>query len=133
MNRLGVRTASVRAKGLTRLLEMSRHDFEGLLRCQPVMAYEMLSVLSERLTSAHNASIRDLQEKNRLLYTDGVLDARDSSGETFGMERLIACLPFNKHQTAQEICDHIWQAVDAHPGTVRQYEDITLVCVRRRH
>jgi sigma-B regulation protein RsbU (phosphoserine phosphatase) len=40
------------------------------MRCctrQPTLAYEMVRVLSMRLTEAHNASVRDLQEKNRQL------------------------------------------------------------------
>lgn len=327
MNRQGMRTASVRSRGLTHLWEMSRGEFDELLQRQPAMAYEMLSVLSERLTYAHNASIRDLQEKNQrlkeaydalkkaqaqiiekeklerelqlateiqmgilpqtlpvdarfdfgarisparavggdfydffqlsphktgivigdvadkgipsaifmaqthalvyaeahqsdspgqvlrrvnehllsigearlfvtvlygvldmekgnfsyaraghelplivenlnaarlmpqkqgqllgllpapvldeqalllsergylLLYTDGVLDARDPTEEAFGMERLFACLPFDAHLSAQGICDCIWQAVNAHRGTAPQYDDITMVCVRRK-
>lgn len=63
----GQRTASVRARQETRVLEMTRVDLDDLLRRQPTLAYEMVRVLSQRLTDAHNHSIQDLQEKNRQL------------------------------------------------------------------
>jgi serine phosphatase RsbU (regulator of sigma subunit) len=67
------RTASVRAASHVRLLEMTRDDFDALLRRQPTMAYEMVRVLSARLRASHDGAIRDLQEKNRelmLAYED---------------------------------------------------------------
>ncbi len=72
-NRSGLRTASVRAFGRVDLWEMTRADFDELLKRQPVLVYEMLRVLSDRLNAAHNAAIRDLQEKNLQLeqaYSD---------------------------------------------------------------
>ena len=67
MNLDGLRTASVRAPGHARLLEMTRGDFDALLRRQPMLAYEMVRVLNERLDASHNEVLRDLQEKNRQL------------------------------------------------------------------
>jgi serine phosphatase RsbU (regulator of sigma subunit) len=61
------RTASARVQSATRVLEMTRKDFDLLLEQQPAFAYEMLQVLSDRLTAAHDESIRDLKEKNRQL------------------------------------------------------------------
>lgn len=63
----GQRTASVRARQTTRVLEMTRSDLDDLLHRQPRLAYEMVRVLSQRLTNAHNHTIRDLQDKNRQL------------------------------------------------------------------
>lgn len=60
----GLRTASVRARGPTRLWEMTRENFDALLHRHPTLAYEMVGVLSQRLNASHNAAIRDLQEKN---------------------------------------------------------------------
>jgi len=67
MNLDGLRTASVRAPDHARLLEMTRNDFDALLRRQPTLAYEMVRVLNERLDASHNDALRDLQEKNRQL------------------------------------------------------------------
>jgi sigma-B regulation protein RsbU (phosphoserine phosphatase) len=63
----GTRTASARVEPGSRLLEMRRADFDAFLHRVPAIAYEMLAVLSDRLNEAHNASIRDLTEKNRQL------------------------------------------------------------------
>jgi sigma-B regulation protein RsbU (phosphoserine phosphatase) len=73
INRAGLRTASVRTLGPTHLWEMSHKEFDELLHRQPLMAFELISVLSERLTNAHDSTIKDLQEKNRelrLAYED---------------------------------------------------------------
>src|SRR5262249_50028791 len=63
----GLRAASVRARTLVRLLEMTRGDFNALLKRQPVLAYEMMRIISRRLGESENSAIRALQEKNRLL------------------------------------------------------------------
>ena len=63
----GLRTASVRALTPLRLLEMQRSDFDMLLHHRPAVAYEMIRVLSLRLSQSHNATIADLREKNRQL------------------------------------------------------------------
>jgi sigma-B regulation protein RsbU (phosphoserine phosphatase) len=67
LNPDGLRTASVRTVGDVRLIEMSRADFEALLHRQPMLAYEMVRVLSSRLTVSHNEAIIDLQAKNQEL------------------------------------------------------------------
>jgi serine phosphatase RsbU (regulator of sigma subunit) len=63
----GQRTASVRTRAASRLWEMTRADFNALLNRQPMMAYEMVRVLSQRLNASHTNALRDLQEKNRQL------------------------------------------------------------------
>src|SRR2546421_644278 len=45
----GLRTASVRVDGGARVLELTRADFDALLHRYPLLAYEMLRVLSTRL------------------------------------------------------------------------------------
>ncbi len=63
----GRRTATVRAASHARLLEMSRADFERLVREQPRLAYELVRVLSGRLAASQDAALHDLQAKNRQL------------------------------------------------------------------
>lgn len=67
INRAGLRTASVRSVGPAHLWEMSHDEFDSLLHRQPIMAFELVNVLSQRLTSAHDSTIVDLQKKNRQL------------------------------------------------------------------
>ncbi len=83
----GLRTASVRARGTTRLLEMSRAEFDALLHRQPTLAYEMVRVLSNRLRDANNATIRDLREKNSQL-TQALLDLRAAQAQIIEQETL---------------------------------------------
>jgi sigma-B regulation protein RsbU (phosphoserine phosphatase) len=67
INRAGVRMASVRSLGDAHLWEMSHEEFDDLLHRQPSMAFELINVLSNRLTMAHDSTITDLQNKNREL------------------------------------------------------------------
>lgn len=72
-NRDGLRTTCALTRSEVRVLEMTRASFNSLLRRQPTIAFEMLSVLGTRLKEAHNKSIRALEKKNRELsgaYTD---------------------------------------------------------------
>jgi sigma-B regulation protein RsbU (phosphoserine phosphatase) len=60
-------TASVRALGDVKALQMSRLQFETLIQQYPALMYSMLRQLSQRLSQSDNATIRDLREKNRQL------------------------------------------------------------------
>jgi serine phosphatase RsbU (regulator of sigma subunit) len=66
-SRDGCHTASVRARTPLRVLEMTRADLDGLLNRQPLLAYEMVRVLTRRLDESENITIHDLLEKNRQL------------------------------------------------------------------
>ena len=67
LNRDGRRTATVRARGPARLLELTRADFDDLLRRHPLLAYDMVRLLSERLSASSNARVRELLESNQQL------------------------------------------------------------------
>jgi serine phosphatase RsbU (regulator of sigma subunit) len=67
INRAGLRTASVRSLGPAHLWEMSHQEFDDLLHRRPEISFELINVLSQRLTAAHDSTIKDLQEKNREL------------------------------------------------------------------
>jgi phosphoserine phosphatase RsbU/P len=61
------RSASVRTRSPALLLEITRTDFDALLRRQPTFAYEMGRMLSRRLRESVDTTIRDLQAKNHQL------------------------------------------------------------------
>jgi serine phosphatase RsbU (regulator of sigma subunit) len=63
----GSRTASVRACSPVCVLEMTREDFDQLLRRHPAMVYDLARTLSLHLENTENATILDLREKNREL------------------------------------------------------------------
>jgi serine phosphatase RsbU (regulator of sigma subunit) len=64
-------------------------------------------------------------------YTDGVTEAVSSDGTFFTMKRLMSILE-TPASTATELLDRIANSVQAHVGGADQFDDITLLAVRRR-
>jgi len=62
-----------------------------------------------------------------LLYTDGVTEAEDSSGDRFGLERLKDIFIKHSSKPATELIQAIKDEVYAFIGIHPQYDDITLV------
>ena len=85
----GRRTATVRAKTLCRTWVMSRAKFHEMLEHWPVIAYAMVSTLSQRLDATNNDSFRDLTEKNHALQKayDELKAAQDLLIEKERLER----------------------------------------------
>ena len=65
-----------------------------------------------------------------VLYTDGVTEASDRTGEQFGRERLQAVLRTSAPASAQEACEAVYAAVRAHRGDQVVDDDALLVAVR---
>lgn len=61
------RTAAVRAVSRVRLWQITHAELDQILHRHPAIAYEMTNVLAARLTTAHDAALRDLHEKNTQL------------------------------------------------------------------
>jgi serine phosphatase RsbU (regulator of sigma subunit) len=83
----GRRTASVRTRTAATFLEMTGADFDALLHRQPALVYEFVRELSKRLDDAHNATIRDLGEKNRALV-QAYEELRTAQAQLIEKERL---------------------------------------------
>ncbi len=85
----GQRTATVRARGVTTLLTMSRGEFDDLLRRYPVLAYSMVRVSSQRLDATNTSTFRDLTEKNHQLQKafDELKDAHEQIVEKERLEK----------------------------------------------
>jgi sigma-B regulation protein RsbU (phosphoserine phosphatase) len=65
-----------------------------------------------------------------LLFTDGVTEATDASGEFFGAERIPALVREHENASAQQICDSLVATLVAFRGAAPQADDITLLAVR---
>ncbi len=89
LNQHGTRMASVVAEERSSLLQITREQFDGLLSNHPLTAYEMVRVMSTRLTNAHEKSIRDLTQKNLELSQayDALKLAQDQLVEKERLER----------------------------------------------
>jgi sigma-B regulation protein RsbU (phosphoserine phosphatase) len=66
-----------------------------------------------------------------VLYTDGVTDAQDPQGQSFGADRLQASVRGSVGRSAQEIQEAIVAEIDALVGDAPQQDDIALVVVTR--
>ena len=87
LNPDGLRTATVRTRSPVRLLSLSRADFDRLLHKRPVLALEMVRVLSHRLRDSQNATIDDLRTKNEELR-QAYSDLKAAQAELIEKERL---------------------------------------------
>ena len=63
------------------------------------------------------------------LFTDGVTEATNASGELFGTERMLAALNTSEH-TADGVLDAVKVKLDEFVGEAEQFDDITMLCFR---
>ncbi len=63
-------------------------------------------------------------------YTDGLTDAEDPDGESFGDQRLAQALAQAAHGSASDILDHLVSEVDSFCRGVPAFDDLTLCVVR---
>jgi sigma-B regulation protein RsbU (phosphoserine phosphatase) len=65
------------------------------------------------------------------LYSDGVTEANDPEENEYSIERLIEFLRGRRASSAEEIVRAAYESVDAFADTAPQYDDITMMVVRR--
>jgi sigma-B regulation protein RsbU (phosphoserine phosphatase) len=65
-----------------------------------------------------------------VFFSDGILDAVDDAGESYGSARLRAVIEQSCHQSANEIVAAIFKSVDAFVGGVTAFDDQTVVAIR---
>lgn len=66
------------------------------------------------------------------LYSDGVTEAQSASEDEFELERLVACMRDNAALPAAAIVDSVFKAIDEFVGAAPQFDDITLMIVKRQ-
>ena len=66
------------------------------------------------------------------LYTDGVIEARDSSGELFGEQQLLSILREAGGKSLIDMKNTILEAVRDHAGGPLTHDDVTLLAVEVR-
>jgi serine phosphatase RsbU (regulator of sigma subunit) len=67
-----------------------------------------------------------------VLYTDGVTEAEDLTGQQYGLARLCTLLSQHWAASAEVIKERVVTDVHQHIGAQTMYDDITLVVVKRR-
>jgi sigma-B regulation protein RsbU (phosphoserine phosphatase) len=65
-----------------------------------------------------------------LLFTDGMVDAFNHTGEEFGDPRLVSYMKSLQGQTAQQSMQFLMHQVDTFVGATRQFDDITCLVLR---
>lgn len=68
-----------------------------------------------------------------ILYTDGVTEAMNEDYDEFALERLRLTVQNHRDQNASEIVAEIKQAIADHAGNTPQFDDMTLVVLKRTH
>ena len=63
------------------------------------------------------------------LYTDGLPEATDASGNMFGSERILSSLNEITEGSPEEVLGSIRKAVDAFVDSAEQFDDLTMMCV----
>ena len=66
-----------------------------------------------------------------VLYTDGVTETMNEDFDEFGLERLIMVTQDARSGTAEEIVSAIHSALDDHAGSTPQFDDTTMVVIKR--
>jgi sigma-B regulation protein RsbU (phosphoserine phosphatase) len=70
----------------------------------------------------------DLSSGDRLvLYTDGLTDVADPSGQFLGFSRLEALVQKLARLPAEEICTSLFDALGIHRGGADQFDDMTVM------
>ena len=64
-------------------------------------------------------------------YSDGVTDARNPAGKMFTEKQMLALLQRKPANSADELLMRVKAAVGEHISTADQYDDITMIAVRR--
>jgi phosphoserine phosphatase RsbU/P len=81
--------------------------------------FEALSLVEDQI---------QLQPGDRLLvFSDGVPDAINPSGERYGYEQLQAALVSGGHLGATDLCDHLVTALDQWASGADPFDDVTLL------
>jgi sigma-B regulation protein RsbU (phosphoserine phosphatase) len=76
----------------------------------------------------HEVDIKD--DDVFVLYTDGVTEARNIKKEEFGEEKLKEIVTQNKHLSAKEITERLYQDILTFRGRAPQHDDITIITLK---
>lgn len=65
-----------------------------------------------------------------LLYTDGIIEARNKEKEEFSLERLVQEVESHADFTPEELVKHLIKQVQQHSSGVSQHDDLTVVSIK---
>ena len=65
------------------------------------------------------------------IYSDGVTDAQNEMEEEFGTDRLVEVLSKHASSPSADVVNRVFDAIDAHAGNAPQFDDITMMILKR--
>ncbi len=66
-----------------------------------------------------------------LMYTDGMVDAQNANGEPMGFKPMLEIASALQHRTVRDVQDALISEVRAYAGSEQQFDDLTLVLLKR--
>jgi sigma-B regulation protein RsbU (phosphoserine phosphatase) len=90
--------------------------------CVPIGMFDSLSCAMNPVTLAAGDVL--------VLYTDGVIEAEDSQGEEFGMERLSSLIQRDHMLSSDELINHILESITDFSRNVGFEDDVTILVVK---
>jgi sigma-B regulation protein RsbU (phosphoserine phosphatase) len=89
-----------------------------------------LGILPE--ITIESKSVRLQSQDTLIFYTDGVTEAVNEDYDEFGLSRLKHAASSAQNQSAATILETITSSINDHAGDTPQYDDITLVVMKRK-
>ncbi len=66
-----------------------------------------------------------------VLYSDGIVEGKNSRGDDYGEERLMAVLTGNARRAARELIEAVMEDLNQHRRGAAQSDDVTLLVIRK--
>jgi phosphoserine phosphatase RsbU/P len=105
-------------------------DREGTVRTLPHVPGQAVGMFDELVLDEHSFPLEP--GATLVLFTDGLTDCRSPQGEPFGHERFQNLLSGPGMRSGQEVCDALWNGLQAYQSGAAQDDDVTLVAIRRQ-
>ena len=89
-----------------------------------------LGILPEIQIRSHAMQLRP--GETIILYTDGVTEALNEDFDEFGLERLQVAARTAARRPAADLISHITDSINDHTGQTPQFDDMTLIIIKRQ-
>ena len=128
--RTGDRAALVGFSHRVRVLEALHDDLPMARSRLDRLEADGMTALNDGLY-ASLALAEDAGRCALVLFSDGITDAENGAGDEFGESRLREVLQASLRESADTIIDRIFEAIDEFASGSPQFDDITVLVVRR--
>ena len=103
-------------------------DSQGNGRMLPFGVGQPLGILEDVQLDQNRIKLED--GSSLLLFSDGLIEASNPSGDVFGESGALEVLKNERNSDAQQTCQRLYEAVSSFERSLSAQDDITLVCLR---